>query len=135
MVFRHGKNAYVSVNGVDLSTYSDSADIDFDIDTGDTTTFQSTWKSALGGIPGAKAAITGKYDPTAAVGPQAVLMGVITGGVPVTVVYRPGGTGTGQVQRSFSALITGYSESSPVGGIVTWKAGFLTTGAVTSSIQ
>lgn len=62
-------------------------------------------------------------------------MAVITGGVPVTIVYRPGGTATGQVQRSFSALITGYSESSPVGGIVTWKAGFLATGAVTSTIQ
>jgi hypothetical protein len=135
VAFRHGKTAYVSVNAVDLSTFCDSADIDFDIDTGDTTTFQSSWKSALGGIPGAKAAIGGKYDPTASTGPQAVLVAIIAGGVAVPIVYRPGGTLTGQVQRSFSALLTSYSESSPVGGIVTFKTAFLATGAVTSTIQ
>ena len=135
MAFRHGKNAYVSVNAVDLSTFCDSVDLDYDIDTGDTTTFQSSWKSALGGVPGAKAAIAGKYDPTAGTGPQAVLFPIITGGVAVTIVHRPGGTASGQEQNTFSALITGYSESSPVGGIVSFKAAFMVTGAVTRVIQ
>lgn len=135
MAFRHGKNAFVSVNAVDLSTFSDSVDLDYDIDTADTTAFQSSWKSALGGIPGAKAAITGFYDPTAGTGPQAVLFPIITGGVAITIIHRPGGTLSGQEQNSFSALITGYTESSPVGGVVTWKAAFLVTGAVTRTVQ
>ena len=135
MPFRHGKNAEITVNAVALSTFCDSADFAVDVDTGDTTTFGSTWKSALAGIPGAKLDLVGKYDGTASTGPAAVLMGCITGGVPVAVVHKPGGTLSGQRTNSFNALVTSYSESSPVGGIVTFKAGLLTTGIVTTTTQ
>lgn len=135
MPFRHGKNAEITVNAVALSTFCDSADFAIDVDTGDTTTFQSTWKSALAGVPGAKLDLVGKYDGTASTGPAAALIGCITGGVPVAVVHKPGGTLTGQRTNSFNALVTSYAESSPVGGIVTFKAGLLVTGAVTSVTQ
>lgn len=135
MAFRHGKNAVVTINAVDLSTFCDSLDLDIDIDTGDTTTFGSTWKSALAGIPGAKLALTGFYDPTASTGPASALFAVITGAVPVAVVHKPGGTLSGQRTNSFNALITAYSESSPVGGIVSFKAAMLVTGAVTPTTQ
>ena len=135
MPFRHGKNAEITVNAVALSTFCDSADFAADVDTGDTTTFLSTWKSALSGVPGAKLDLVGKYDGTASTGPAAVFMACIAGGVPVAIVHKPGGTLTGQRTNSFNGLITNYTESSPVGGIVSFKAAILATGAVTTVTQ
>lgn len=135
MPFRHGKTAEITVNAVNLSAFCTNADFAVDVDTGDTTTFGSTWKSALAGVPGAKLDIVGDYDGTASTGPAAAIMACITGGVPVAVVHKPGGTLTGQRTNSFNALVTNYQESSPVGGIITFRASLLTTGAVTSTTQ
>ena len=135
MAFRHGKTAEITVNSVALSAFCDSADFTVDVDTADTTTFGSTWKSALAGVPGAKLELAGKYDGTAGTGPAAVIMAIIAAGIAVPVVHKPGGTLSGQRTNSFSALVTSYAESSPVGGIVSFKCGLLTTGAVTTVTQ
>lgn len=135
MAFRHGKSAVVTVNAVDLSTFCDNLDLSVDVDTADTTTFGSTWKSALVGLPGGKLEISGDYDPTATTGPASAIFACITGAVPVAVVHKPGGTLSGQRTNSFNAIVTNYSESSPVGGIVKFKASLLATGAVTPTTQ
>ena len=41
------------------------------------------------------------------------------------------GTATGELKRTVSAILTGYAETSPVGGKVTFTATFQGTGAVT----
>lgn len=135
MAFRHGKNAQITINAVDLSTFCDSLDLAIDVDTADTTTFGSTWKSAIAGLAGAKLELSGAYDPTASTGPASAIFACITGGVAVAVVHKPGGTLTGQRTNSFNAIVTAYSESSPVGGRVGFKAGLLVTGAVTPTTQ
>src|SRR5262245_30251188 len=135
MPFRHGKTAELTVNGSAVTTFGIQADFAIDVDTGDTTTFGSAWKSALAGVPGAKLDITGDYDGTASTGPAAIFFGCISGGVPVAVVHKPGGTLTGQRTNSFNAIVTSYAESSPVGGIITFKASLLVTGTVTSTTQ
>jgi hypothetical protein len=135
MAFRHGKNAQITINAVDLSTFCDGLDLDIDVDTADTTTFGSTWKSAIAGLVGAKLALTGAFDPTITTGPAFVIFACITGGVAVAVVHKPGGTLTGQRTNSFNAIVTAYSESSPVGGRVGFKAGLLVTGAITPTTQ
>lgn len=134
MAFRHGKNASITINAVDLTTFTDSVDLSIDVDTGDTTALNSTWKSALPGIPGAKLELSGFYDPTASTGPSAALIACITGGTAVAVIHKPGGTATGQRSNTFNAIVTSFAESSPVGGIVKFKAGLLVTGAVTSAV-
>jgi len=124
MAFRHGKNAGLTLNTKDLSTFLTSMDASWDLDTADTTTFQATWKSSLAGIPGGKIELAGNYDPTATTGPGAVLWSAFTGAVPVTGLVYPGGNVTGQALWTITSgcLVTAYSESSPVGGIVTFKA-------------
>lgn len=124
MAFRHGKNAALTLNTKDLSTFMTSMDTSWDLDMADTTTFGATWKSALAGVPGGKIDIAGNYDPTATTGPGAVLWAAFTGAVPVTGLVYPGGTASGQALWTITSgcLVTSYSESSPVGGIVTWKA-------------
>ena len=135
MAFRHGKNAQITINTKDLSAFADSLDLAIDVDTADTTTFGSTWKSAIAGLVGAKLDLSGAFDPTVTTGPADVLMSCITGGVAVAVVHKPGGTLTGQRTNSFNAIVTSYAESSPVGGRVGFKAGLLVTGAVTPTTQ
>ncbi len=63
-------------------------------------------------------------------GPAAVLTGLIGGGAK-SIVFSPAGTATGELKRTVSAILTGYTESSPVGGKVGFTAAFTGTGAVT----
>lgn len=135
MAFRHGRNAAISVNGVDLSTFCTNLDLTIDGDTADTTTFGSTWKSSIAGTVGAKLEISGDYDGTNTTGPSSALISCITGLAAVAVVHKPGGTASGQRTNSFNAFVKSYTESSPVGGVITFKASLEATGTVTSSTQ
>jgi hypothetical protein len=130
MAFRHGRFAEITVNSVDLSTFCDTADLSIDIDTAETTSFTSAWKTHIPGTAGGTLELSGSYDPTASTGPAAVIEGVIAGGVAVPVVAYPGGDAVGQRSRTFSAILTNYSESSAVGDKVTFSCSLLATGAV-----
>ena len=133
MAFRHGRFAEISVNAAALSAFCDSADLAIDIDTADTTTFLKTWKTAIAGLAGGKLDLKGNYDPTVTTGPAAVFTALI-GADPFAVVVEPGGNLTGQARRSFNALLTAYTEGSPVGGKVTFGASLLVDGVVTFAI-
>lgn len=130
MAFRHGRYAEITVNAKDLSAFCDSADLGIDVDTSDTTVFGASWKTAIAGLAGATLELSGDYDPTATTGPAAVLTALI-GADPFAVVVYPGGNVSGQVSRSFDAILTKYKESSPVGDKVTFSASLLVTDAIT----
>ena len=123
MAFRHGSKAALTFNTKDLSTFLTSLDTSWDLDTADTTTFGSTWKSALPGVPGGKIDFAGYYDPTATTGPGAVLWAALIAATPVTGLIYPGGNITPQALWTITSgcLLTSYGESSGVGGIVTFK--------------
>lgn len=135
MAFRHGKFAVVTIGGTDLSAYGTTLELSIDVDTADSTTFGSTWKSSIIGTAGAKMTFSGNYDGTVTVGPSSAFMIMIAAGVAVAVVHKPGGTLAGQRTNSFNANITSFSESSPVGGIITFKGEVEATGAVTGVTQ
>ena len=128
--FRYGAKALVTVNAVDISAYCDDAGLDVGIDTAETTTFSATWKTYIEGLASAKFSLKGNFDPTVTTGPAAVLTGLPGGGAK-TIVFNPAGTATGELKRTVSAILTGYTEASPVGGKVTFTAAFQGTGAVT----
>lgn len=127
MAFRHGKATTFTLNGQALTAFCESIDFNIDVDTADTAAFGATFKSAIAGLPGGKLSCSGLYDPTATTGPAAVIWGCITGGVPVTGAYCPGGAAGAAGDWTFTngLLVTSYSESSPVGGMVTFKADML----------
>jgi hypothetical protein len=138
VAFRHGAKAVVLVGGTDISAYCNSVSMDIDVDNNDSTTFGSTWKTNLPGLPGATNSLEGLYDPTITTGPVAVLLAAITSalaGTSVAVVYRPGGTTSGQTQHSFSANITNYSENSAADGLTAFSSAFQVTGAITTTTQ
>ena len=132
MAFRHGRFAEIKVDGDALSTFCDSADLSLDIDTADTTTFGSAWKTNVVGSGGGKIDLGGKYDPTASTGPGALIFAAITanqGGTPSVITLYPGGNVAGQTLWTVDANFTSYAESAPVGGAVTFKASLIVTGA------
>lgn len=132
MAFRHGKYAEITVNSNDLSAFCDSAELSIDVDTAETSTFGSDWKTHLAGLAGGTIELSGNYDPTATTGPAAVLMALI-GAAAFPVVLFPGGDVTGQRSHTFNAILTSYSESSPVGDKVTFSASLLADGEITTA--
>jgi hypothetical protein len=124
VAFRHGKNAALTLATKDLSTFMDNLDMSFDLPTADTTAFGATWTSALAGIPTGKIDISGFYDPTATTGPGAVLFPLVTAGTASTALVYPGGNVSGQSLYTITSgcIVTSYAESSPVGGVVSFKA-------------
>jgi len=125
MAFVHGKAATLSINAQAITPYCDSVDFGVDVETADTTTFGAAWKTALAGIPGGKLDVSGVYDSAAAPGPAAVFWACIAGGVPVAGVFKPAGTTSGTWTWTAGLLVTSYSESSPVGDKVTFKASMI----------
>jgi hypothetical protein len=128
--FRYGAKALVTVNAVDISAYSDEGALDVGIDTAEVTTFSNSWKQYIEGLAASKFSLKGNYDPTVTTGPAAVLTGLIGGGAK-PVVFNPAGSAVGELKRSVQAILTNYTETSPVGGKVTFTAAFQGTGAVT----
>ena len=135
MAFRHGSKAVITVNAVDLSAYCTSMDLAITQDTGETTAFGSTWKSYIAGTMGGTLSIQGDYDGTVTTGPASAILLAQATAAAIAVVHKPGGTAVGQRTNSFNAFITSYAESSPVGGVITFKADLLPTGAITSVTQ
>ncbi len=133
MAFRHGRFAEIVVNTKNLSVYCDSADLSIDVDTADTSTFTTTWKTAIAGLAGGTVEMSGDYDPTITVGPSSVLTALI-GAAPFAVTVYPGGNITGQNSRAFNAILSSYKEGSKVGDKITFSASLLVTGAVTFAI-
>ena len=131
MAFRAGRQAIVTVAGTDISASLSQADVGVTGGTGETTTFGASWQTFLATLLVGTCSLSGYYDPTASTGPAAVLVTAITGLAAVAVVVKPGGSTTGQRSASFSAILTGYSESAPVGGIVTFTCSMTPTSTVT----
>jgi hypothetical protein len=123
---RHGKSTELFLGDADVSTYFNSLDLSADVDTADTTTFKSSWKSAVVGAAGAKFDGKGYYDPSLTNLPA--LLGTYPG-----AVFTEGPAGLGSVgdrARLGLVLATAYAESSPVGGAVNFSWAVALDGAL-----
>jgi hypothetical protein len=127
MAFAHGRKAAISINSVLLTAYANSAALNVDIDTAETSTFGNTWKTNVVGMAGAKVDVEGFYDPTVSVGPQSVIEPLI-GADPFACIYYPAGNTTGQSKHAFNAILTSYNETSTTGDAVKWTASLILTG-------
>ena len=134
MAFRAGRLASLSISGTIIQSYLDNTALNMTGDTSDTTVFGSTWKTAIAGLLGATLNGGGGYDPTATTGPLAVLEAALTGLVPVSCIYYPGGNTTGQRSYTFSALMTSIGIPVNVGDKVLFSFDMLVTGSVTPAV-
>lgn len=121
MAFVHGKGVVHTIDGDDLSAYSNSVEFTRTADSHDVTTFGKNSKVYQSGLKDGTAEISGIYDSTGSTGPGAVLRPLV-GGAAVTLVYRPEGTGSGKPEAEVDVIVTEYSETAPVADMITWSA-------------
>ncbi|HEX6579216.1 MAG TPA: hypothetical protein VF082_12700 [Jiangellaceae bacterium] len=131
----HGKETVVTVDGDDLSTYTNTSEINRTMATHDVTGYGADANAFSSGLLNGTFTMGGVYDSESSAGPRAVLRPLLVAGAAVTVVRRPEGTGSGLPQDSFSAILSSYVESNPVAEMVAWTAEFQISGNVTSTAQ
>lgn len=94
-----------------------------------TTTFGKLSETRIGGLKDGAIPVTGKWDPTATTGPDAVLSGII--GLVGAWEYGPIGSTTTNPKYTGLALCTSYEITGKVDGMIEWKAQFVLSGDVT----
>jgi hypothetical protein len=132
LVARHGRTAAFYLNSVALTSFLDTLELPFDVETADTTTFGNNWKASIPGLIGATISGSGSYDPTNTTGPSSAILAVIAGGAAVTFAHFPGGSVSGQRTNTGSCIVTNFTESSAVGDKVAFSFEAQVTGTVTS---
>lgn len=130
----HSKNTVITVDGNDLSAFTNTSEFNPTTDEHDVTTYGKDGRVFAGGLTNGSFTMGGFYDSTAMTGPRAVLQ-ALKAGPPVTVVRQPEGAGVGLPQDSFSGLLTSYQESAPVADYQQWSATFRVSGDVDSTAQ
>ena len=128
--FAHGKSTDFAIDdtGGSSRNISDTlTDVSFPqtIDTTETTAFGSSNKSYIVGLKDTTISVSGIWDAT--------VDGYISGTEPASrsFIFGPAGSTSGNVKYTGEAIMTNYSQSNPVGDVVTFTADFQVTGAVT----
>jgi hypothetical protein len=131
MAFVHGKNSVFTIASEELTSFLDSVELSFSVDTAETTTLGVEAKTYLSGPSDGTISLSGKYDSTATTGPDATLQAIIGSETASAWEYGPEGDASGDVKYSGNGFLTGYKVTSPVGDVVAFTADIQITGAVT----
>ena len=128
--FAHGKTTDFAIDdtgGTSRNIANTLTDVGFPqtIDTAETTAFGSSNKSYIVGLKDTTISLSGLWDAT--------VDGYLSGTEPASrsFIYGPAGTTGGNVKYTGEAILTNYSQSNPVGDVVTYSVDLQVTGAVT----
>lgn len=133
MAFEHGKGSVFKLDNsggtlTDISAYLNNVDFSRDIDTPESTVFGNNDRTYIAGLRGATISLTGFWESANA----DALIGTILGQVAtLDWEYGPGGSASADIKYTGSAIVTNYSVSAPVDGIVTFTCDLQCTGAIT----
>jgi hypothetical protein len=114
----HGKRTVVSIDGEDLTAYSDNSQLEFNSDSHDVTVYGKNSHVFNGGLLNGTATVSGFYDSTAVTGPRAVLLPLR--GTVVEFIHQPEGAGSGKPQDKVDVLVGKYTQTHPVADMVKW---------------
>ena len=128
--FAHGKSTDFAIDdtgGTSRNISDTLTDVSFPqtIDTAETTAFGSSNKSYIVGLKDTTISVSGIWDAT--------VDGYLSGTEPASrsFIFGPAGTTGGNVKYTGEAIMTNYSQSNPVGDVVSFTADFQVTGSVT----
>jgi hypothetical protein len=135
MAFTHGKDSVFKVDNssgtlTDISSYVNNVDFPETVDIAETTTLGSGSKSYIVGLKDATLSISGLWDSTL----DGVLGGIIGQSATVSFEYGPEGSTAGDVKYTGEAILTGYTQTSPVGDVVAFSADLQVSGDVTRGV-
>jgi hypothetical protein len=131
MAVGHGKDAYLSIDGDNLTTYLNSIDLTNSVDMAETSTMGLEAKTYISGLSDATLSFEGLFDDTATTGPHAVLNPLVGGETAVAFEYGPQGNGAGEQKISGVGFLSSYQVSASIGDAVAFSAEFQITGALT----
>lgn len=131
MAFKHGSSATLTMAGSALTGYANNVTLSNTADTAETTVFGLANKTYIAGLRDATMSFDGFYDPTSSTGSMAIVEAAMAGGTAVAMVYKPGGTATGQLSYTFNGIVTGYDLGSNLDGAVTVSGSIQVSGAIT----
>jgi len=133
MSFTHGKSTKISVDGDDLSAYSNTSEFERGADEHDVTTYGKDDHVWQGGLKTGKFTMGGVYDSTAVVTPKVILPPLL--GTVVEVIRQTEGIGTGKPTQTFDAHVAKYVETAPVADMISWTAELTVSDAVVTTAQ
>lgn len=136
MAFVHGRHTFVSLDAVNLSTFTKQTSFEDSTSTHDLTTYgpTRTRKSYGAGLGDGKVTISGVYDDGAA-GPRATIKSLKAAGDPVEFIFQPEGAGAGKPQSVVDVIVASYNESSSVDDYIQWTAELQMTGDLDETDQ
>lgn len=117
----HGRLTVVTINGVNISEFTDTTEFNDSMATHDTTTYGAERNKYDSGLGDGTVSIGGTHSNEAN-NPRSVLKPLMSAGLPIEFVYRPNGTGTGRPQSIVDVLVKSYKDSAPVANMVKWTA-------------
>ena len=132
----HGKVSTFKIDDTggterDLSDFVTDYSLDMQKDTGETTGKGSDAKTFAAGHYGSTISVSGRWDDTLTTGPHVVMMGLIQSDSAVDFRLGFGGDTTGRQILTGQAIVTAYTPSSPLAGIVDFSATLQCTGVIT----
>lgn len=133
MAFVHGKNTFISLDGDNLSAFTNTSTLTRTADTHDVTTYGKNSRVRTGGLLDGTASMGGIYDNTAGTGPRAVIEPLV--GTTVELIRQPEGTGSGKPQDKVDVVVKSYVETNPVADMVTWTCELELSDDVDSTAQ
>ena len=130
--FRHGKNSVFKVDNsagtlTDISNVLNNVSMPREIETVETTSFGSSYRTYVVGFQNATISIEGTWDATV----DAHLAGILGQDATVSFEYGPEGSTAGYVKYTGEAYVTSYETSGAVGEVVTFSAELQVSGAIT----
>jgi hypothetical protein len=139
MSFVRGKDAQVWITDSggtqrEVSAFADQAESTLESDILDTTTFGSSFKSAIRGYLGFSGSLQGKYDQSGTFSPDVWFVGLINAASTVvsTLTLAPSGSVASTPYERAAVFFSNYKKSIPVDNIVTWTCDYqLANGSVT----
>ena len=133
MAFVHGKDTFISLDGDDLSSFTNTSELSREADSHDVTTYGKDAHVFQGGLKNGTASLAGIYDDTASTGPRGVVEPLV--GTNVTLIRQPEGVGAGKPQDSVDVLVMNYVETAPVADMVAWSCELQLSDDITTSVQ
>jgi len=132
MAFVHGKDSVFKIDNsggtlTDISSYVNSVDFPETVDVAETSTLGDSSKSYIVGMKDSTLSIAGLWDSTL----DGILGAVVGQSATLSFEYSPAGTGSGEIKYTGECILTGYSQNSPVGDVVSFTADFQVSGDVT----
>lgn len=137
--FKHGKNAYFSLDGtagslVAISDTLNEISMPREIETAETTAFGRDDKTYITGLGDATISLSGMFDATVDTQIAGNIANLKSGSVAsLSFEYGPSGSAASSPKFTGEALITSYEVSSPVGDVVTYSLELQVTGGVTGT--